>query len=223
MPIHFADDTSVILKSTNNNDFYNKSMLALDQLNTWFSANLLSLNLDKTYFIHFKTKNSYDVNYLFNSGNMNVTSKYNIKFLGVTLDNQLNWKAHIDILYSKLSTSSYTIRILKQTLSQDILLMSYFGYFHSIMSYGIIFWGNSSYANKIFTLQKKVIRIIAGVRNRDSCRKSFKNLKILTLIPQYIFSFLIFILDNRDDYICNYDIHKRYTRQGTNLHHSTPF
>jgi hypothetical protein len=174
--------------------------------------------MDKTYFMPFKTKNSYDINYLFNSGNMNVTSRYNIKFLDLTLDNQLNWKAHIDILYSKLSTSSYTIRILKQTLSQDILLMSYFTYFHSIMSYGIILGGNSSYANKTFKLQKKVIIIIEGVRNRDSCHKSFKNLKILTLVSQYIFSLLIFILDNRDDYICNYDIHKRNTTQGTNLH-----
>jgi hypothetical protein len=47
------------------------------------------------------------------------------------------------------------------------LLMSYF---HSIISYWILFWGGSSYANKIFKLQKRVIRIITGVRNRDSCR-----------------------------------------------------
>jgi hypothetical protein len=32
MPILFADYTSVILKSTNNKDFYKKSMLVLDQL-----------------------------------------------------------------------------------------------------------------------------------------------------------------------------------------------
>ena len=148
-------------------------------------------------------------------------SRPDIKFLGLTLDNQLNWKAHIDNTFSKLSRSSYMIRILKQTLSQDILLMIYFAYFHSIMSYGIIFWGNSSYAIKIFKLQKRIIRIITGVKNRDSCRELFKNLKILTLVSQYIFSVVSFIIDNPEEYICNYSIHKRNTRQGSNLHQST--
>jgi hypothetical protein len=86
------------------------------------------------------------------------------------------------------------------------------------MSYGIIFWGNSGYANKIFRLQKRVVRIITGVGNRDSCRELFKNLKILTLVSQYIYSVVIFIIENRSEYICNYNFHKRNTRQVTNLH-----
>jgi hypothetical protein len=216
-PVLFVDDTSVIVKTTSKKDFYNKIMTTLDQLNTWFSANLLSLNLDKTHLMYFKTKNSCNIDFLINFGNY-VTSRYDIKFLGLTLDNQLNWKVHTDILFSKLSTSSYMTRILKQTLSQVILLMSYFAYFHSIMSYGFIFWGNSSYGNRIFKLQKRVIRIITGVGNRDSCRELFKNVKILTLVSQYIYSLVIFIIENRDYHTCNYDIHNRNSRQGTNLH-----
>ena len=139
-------------------------MITAEQLNTWFSANLLSLNLDKTHFMHLKTKNSCHIDFLINYGNTNVTSRYDIKFLCLTLDNQLNWKVHIHSLFSKLSTSSYMVRILKQALSQDILLMSYFAYFHLIISYGIIFWGNSGYENKIFRLQKK------GCKNNNRCR-----------------------------------------------------
>jgi hypothetical protein len=73
--------------------------------------------------------------------------------------------------------------------------MPYFAYFHSIMSYGIIFWGNSSYANKIFKLQKTVMRLITGVGNRDSGRELFKNHKILALVLQYIYSVVIFIIE----------------------------
>jgi hypothetical protein len=164
------------------------------------------------------TFSSRNTDLLINYGNVNVTSRFEVKFLGLTLDNLLNWKVHIDNIFSKLSKSSYTIRILKQTLSQDILLMTYFAYFHSIRSYGIIFWGNLSYANKIFKLQKRVIRLIIGAKNRDSCRGLFKHLKILTLRSQYIFSVVSFIIDNLDDYICNYDVHKRNTRQGSDLH-----
>jgi hypothetical protein len=39
----------------------------------------------------------------------------------------------------------------------------YYVYFHSIIKYGIIFWGNSSNNGNIFTSQKKkIIRIQAG-------------------------------------------------------------
>jgi hypothetical protein len=41
------------------------------------------------------------------------------------------------------------------------------------------------------------------------------------LVSQYIFSVVIFIMDNRDDNICNYDVHKRNTRQESNLHQPT--
>jgi hypothetical protein len=98
------------------------------------------------------------------------------------------------------------ISTLKQTLSQATLLMTYFPYFHSIMSYGIIYWGNSGYATKIFKLQKRVMITITGVENRDSCRELFKNLNFLTLASQYIFSVVSFIIDNCN-VVCSYDIH----------------
>ena len=53
-----------------------------------------------------------------------------------------------------MNTEFYTIKTLKQTLTQYTLIMVYFTYFHSVMNYGIIFWGNSGYSNEIFILQK---------------------------------------------------------------------
>jgi hypothetical protein len=50
------------------------------------------------------------------------------------------------------------------------------------MSYGLIFWGNSTYSTEIFKIQKKAIRIITESRGTDACRDLFKNLKILTPI-----------------------------------------
>jgi len=53
--------------------------------------------------------------------------------------------------------------------------MLYYSYFHSIMTYGLFFWGNSPDSIKIFRLQKKIIRIMIGCRSKDSCRKLFFN------------------------------------------------
>jgi len=50
------------------------------------------------------------------------------------------------------------------------------------MSYGIMFWGNSSHSSVIFKMQKRVIRIKMGYGYRESCRELFKGLKILTLL-----------------------------------------
>jgi hypothetical protein len=76
--------------------------------------------------------------------------------------------------------------------------MVYYAYFHSIVNYGLIFWGNSSHSVKIFKIQKNIIRILTGCRGRDSCRDLFKKLKILPLQSQYILSLLLFVVDNKN-------------------------
>jgi hypothetical protein len=67
-------------------------------------------------------------------------------------------------------------------------------------------------------MPKIVIRIIMGQANRDSCRNLFKELKILPFVSQYIFSLLIFVVNNSDQYLINSEIHSINTRQGCNLH-----
>ena len=49
----------------------------------------------------------------------------------------------------------------------------YIAYIHTTISYGIIFWGNSSAAKNVFLLQKKILRCIANKKPRDSCRVLF--------------------------------------------------
>jgi hypothetical protein len=49
------------------------------------------------------------------------------------------------------------------------------------MSYGIMFWANSSHSYVIFKMQKRVTRTIRGYGYRDCCRELFKQLKIPTL------------------------------------------
>jgi hypothetical protein len=112
----------------------------------------------------------------------------------------LHWKSHVDQVISKLSTACYAIRTTKPIMSQDTLVMAYCAYFHSIMSYGIIFWGNSSYSINVFRLQKKVIRIVTGISSRDSCRDHFKRLKILPVQSHYVFSILMFVVSNMNHY-----------------------
>jgi hypothetical protein len=86
------------------------------------------------------------------------------------------------------------------------------------MKYGIIFWGNSSNSKKIFTLQKKIVRLMAGVKPRNSCRSLFKRLEILTLPCEYIFSLLLFIVNYHDHFQTNSAVHSVNTRNKNQLH-----
>ena len=110
----------------------------IQDINEWFNTNLL-LNLDKTHFIHFVTKNSSSIDFNIIHRNKKIANVYNTKFLGLTLDNTLSWRTHIDTIIPKLSSASFALGVVKSFLSLDSLKMVYYSYFHSIMTYGLIF------------------------------------------------------------------------------------
>jgi hypothetical protein len=138
--------------------------------------------------------------------------------LGLYINDTLTWKTHIDNIWPKLCSACFAMRSVKPYVSQQMLKAIYYSYFHSIMSYGIIFWGQSANSIRVFRLQKRILRILMGCKNRDSCRKLFINLKILPLPSQYIFCLLLFVVKNRELFSTNNEIHPFCTRQHQNLH-----
>jgi hypothetical protein len=90
---------------------------------------------------------------------------------------------------------------------------------HSIIKFGIIFWGNSSKSRKIFTLQKKIIRLMVAAQHRTSRRSLFK-LGTLPVSCQYILSLMNFIINNQKMFKTNSSIHNINTRNKHNLHGS---
>jgi hypothetical protein len=61
-----------------------------------------------------------------------------------------------------------------------------------------------------------------NARNRDSCHHQlFKNVTILPLKSQYIFSLLLFVAKNRDLYELNSEIHNINSRFSSNIHTAT--
>lgn len=103
-------------------------------------------------------------------------------------------------------------------MSASSIKLIYYAFFHSVMSYGIIFWGNSPHSSTIFRLQKKAIRIMEGCGNRVSCRNLFKKLHILPLTSQYLLSLLMFVVQNKNLFITNIENHNLETRQSNNLY-----
>jgi hypothetical protein len=103
-------------------------------------------------------------------------------------------------------------------MSLDVMKMMYYSYVRSVISYGIIFGGNSHLSGSIFKIQKRIIRIITNAGRQDSCHQLYKQLQILPLPSQYIFSLLVFVNKNRSLFLCNSEIHGKNTRLNHNFH-----
>ena len=113
--------------------------------------------------MQFTTKNNLFSNFDIIYKDKKLTTVDSIKFLGLTLDNSLSWKKHIEAIVPKLSAATVVMRAVQSFLSLDCLKLIYYSYFHSILTYGIIFWGNTHYSNAIFKMQKRIIRINQNV------------------------------------------------------------
>jgi hypothetical protein len=137
-----------------------------DEVNKWFKANLLTLNLKKTYHLQFAPMNHSESDKYINFSHKKVSSTNCIKFLGLYIDDKLTWKNHMDHLITKLSLACYIMRVAKPIMSLSSLRTLYFALVHSVTTYGIIFWGNLPYSIKHFRIQKKVIRIMKGLEKK---------------------------------------------------------
>jgi len=90
------------------------------------------------------------VNLKIGYNNKFITNSTHTNFLGMTMINTLSWNNHTDSIVKKLSRACNIIRNAKTCMSVSSLRMIYYAFFHSVMSYGIIFWGNSSHSSTIF-------------------------------------------------------------------------
>jgi hypothetical protein len=107
-PIIFAD-MSVLISSKDFDDFCTISNTVLSHMIKWFTANKMALNMDKTNIIRFKTNNTPQYDLCIGYNEKYIKELENTKFLGLQIDNHLNWKNHTDQIVPKLCGGCYAI------------------------------------------------------------------------------------------------------------------
>ena len=105
------------------------------------------------------------------------------KYLGVIIDNKLNWKAHMKHINSKIIMAWGALAKLRNRgIKIDVLKNVYHALVHSYIRYGILIWGTASQSvtNSLQTLMNKAIRIMtnAPFGNID-LSPAYKQLEIL--------------------------------------------
>ena len=106
-----------------------------------------------------------------------------IKYLGIFLDENMNWKKHISTLSSKLRRANGALAKLRHFVPTKTLTSVYYAIFNSHLNYASQIWGQhqNSTTNRIFTLQKSAIRIISNVPRRTHSTPLFHSLGILKI------------------------------------------
>ena len=99
--------------------------------------------------------------------NNRIERKKAIKFLGVMLDENVNWQEHIRTVENKIAKNIGLLYRAKYLLNESSLKCIYFGYIHSYLNYANIVWA-STYRTKlkaIYLLQKCAVRIVFNENN----------------------------------------------------------
>jgi hypothetical protein len=66
------------------------------------------------------------------------------------------------------------LRNIKPFVSTNILKIIYYSCFQSVMTYSMMYWGNSSSVDRDFRMQRRAVRLMMGHGYRQSCRDLFK-------------------------------------------------
>ena len=188
----------------------------------------MALNSSKTNFIYFHSKHSKTNDLQLQIGNNKINCLEHAKILGIHVDEHLTWSNHVNSLSKKLNSVCFNMSCLTNIISMETKLTLYYGYFQSLLSYGIAIWGGASSLDKLLIIQKRMLRIITMSPPKKSCKQTFKSLKILTAPSLYIYTLLINVFKNKEKYFMNNYDYKYNTRNKNKilqypLHRTTHF
>ena len=195
---HFADDTNLLYANKSLKTIQNKVNKDLKSLCTWLRANKISLNASKTELIIFRDpRKKLSLEMKIKIDGKRLTPCSSVKYLGVYIDQHLNWNVHLSELKPKLSRAVGMLSKIRYYVNKETLRMVYFGIFSSLLTYGVQIWGqHNAITKKLQVLQNKAIRIMHFQPARTSATPLLKISNITKVNDIVDLQNFIFIYDN---------------------------
>ena len=184
-PIIYADDTSLINTSLNLNKTEDIATLnnEFNKIYQWLTINKLTLNISKTKYMIFTSKNRTPVTCSLKVNNIQIEKVSEFSFLGITLNDNLTWHNHINKIANKISRNIGLLYKLKHFLPPFVLRTLYCSLILAHLNYGNLIWGTNT--ARILKLQKKAIRVISNCKYNAHTEPLFKSLKLLHITDIY--------------------------------------
>ena len=182
--ILFADDTNALYTGKTYEELARVVCDDLAILSDWFKCNKLALNELKTKYIIFHTRfNKPPDNFDIILNGIALERVEVTKFLGVLIQENLNWNKHIGQVCNKIARSTALLAKLKHYVPRYVLLIIYNSLCMSHISYALSVWGSSPACSlkRIISLQKRGIRQVCNAKYNAHTSPLFKQCKVLKL------------------------------------------
>ena len=130
---------------------------------------------------HRKRKNV--VNPSISINNVTIEGVHSFNFLGLTLNTNLTWKDHLNIVSKKPSRAIVILNSLKYSFPIHTFITIYNTLILSHLNYCLLSWGTNS--DSLFGLQKRVVRLITLNHYKVHIDLIFKAIQLLKLKDLY--------------------------------------
>ena len=118
--------------------------------------------------------------------NVNLRPVESVKFLGLWLDQNLNWNNHVNKLITRIKRNMHLLRTPKHLFNEKkTLKLIYHAHIQSHIDYGLILWGSMTRQDNLLrvqSVQNKCIEIISRNKSTELNYETLKILKIKELI-----------------------------------------
>jgi hypothetical protein len=225
--ISFADDTALMFSGSNWQQVKCLAESGLAEVKTWLDRHTLTLNMKKSVFMTFSPVERTIPADIFHNGikiHSDCAYRYGhrevedshergrncvcrelkrvreTKYLGVILDSQLKWKAHINNTCKKMKHVIHKFYKLNGLGDLEVLRLVYFAYAQAVLQYGIRIWGGAldTHFNKISLIQRHIIKAALNRPRRYPSHLLFIEFPVLTVRQLYVKNIILYISKNRN-------------------------
>ena len=178
----FADDTTNYSAAKQNTSFFYNEV---KEPKRWFEEHKLTTNDKKCrQFMNFGKRENLNKDFLVR----NVQNVNKITYLGIIIDQKLNYKSHVEKIAKQMSKFCGVLYEARYYLTKNQLLLFYESYAKSLITYGLIVYGctTNRNLNDIFNSQKRIFRAIFFKRKFDSVQSIMSKFKLFNIFELYI-------------------------------------
>ena len=170
------------------------------RLKQWFVCYKLTLNADKSNASVYRTVNTFVPERLeeIATGDTRIKRSRTVKYIGLHIDELLNWKTHITYLNESLIKLFDIFNQLKDYVSDKLARQIYYSFVYSCITYGIEAYGScaKTLLEKFQILQNKLLKLLLRWHPLTSTNSLHNNMKILKIKDVYDLSLCVFVYRN---------------------------
>lgn len=198
----------------------------LMHLSDWLTCNKLSMNIDKTKYTIFSYRGEVELGDVRINGGV-VDYSRSVKFLGIMIDNNLNFSDHCKYICNKVSKSIGVLNKINYFLPKCVLRSLYYTLIHPFFLYGLEIFYNTSIGNQnmLFKCQKRAMRAINCVPYLTPSHDLFKVSRILKLKELNQFQCSVYVF--RSIYLCEFmgdiDLHRSHDYHSYDTRYNSNF